>query len=215
MWRHFRRRLRYALQYVPFTLNTLLCAAAVWIIHYALYRPQPKPGGDDMAPNFQPFIILMGRMAFWFLLALVGLSILTTLAAWLYYLILDANKSSGLQISFTNEVRAGKKPRLYLNAALPGVLRPLLGFVSGRLFYDDGQLTDTFSMLSNKRKEHSIRRAAITGKSRMALPDIKEYQLRGGFVFFQDMLHVLSLPVRQKISGQFYQPPRAERQSGQ
>ena len=41
----------------------------------------------------------------------------------------------------------------------------------------------------------------------MELPDIKEYQLKGGFVYFQDMLHIFSLAVAQPISGHFYQPP--------
>jgi hypothetical protein len=41
----------------------------------------------------------------------------------------------------------------------------------------------------------------------MQLPDIKEYQLRGGFVYFEDMLHIFSLAVQQPVTGQFYQPP--------
>ena len=41
----------------------------------------------------------------------------------------------------------------------------------------------------------------------MALPDIKEYELKGGFVYFQDMLHLFSLAAEQPVSGHFYQPP--------
>lgn len=68
-------------------------------------------------------------------------------------------------------------------------------------------MTDTFTLLSNKRKEKSLLRAAITGRSRMELPDIKEYELKGGFVFFEDMLQVCRLTVAQPISGHFSQPP--------
>ncbi len=101
----------------------------------------------------------------------------------------------------------GKSNRLYLNARLEGAIRPVLGFVKGRLYYDDNIFTDRFGLLSNKRKEQSIRRAAITGKSRLRLPDIKEYELKGGFVYFQDMLHLFSLAVAQPVTGHFYQPP--------
>jgi hypothetical protein len=68
-------------------------------------------------------------------------------------------------------------------------------------------MTDRFSLLSNKRKEQSLMRVAITGRSRMNLPDIKEYDLKGGFVYFQDMLHLFSLAAAQPVSGHFYQPP--------
>src|SRR5690606_36307087 len=47
----------------------------------------------------------------------------------------------------------------------------------------------------------------ISGKSSLQLPDIKEYELRGGFIFFEDMLHLVSLTVAQPVNGHFYQPP--------
>lgn len=96
---------------------------------------------------------------------------------------------------------------MWLNASLDKALRPLLGFVKGRLFYDDRQLTDVFSLQSAKRKEHSYALQAITGRNRISLPDIKEYQVNGGILFFQDMLHIFSLPVMQPVRAGFYQPP--------
>jgi hypothetical protein len=61
--------------------------------------------------------------------------------------------------------------------------------------------------MSNKLKEKSLQRVAITGKSRLMLPDIREYDIKGGFVYFQDMLHIFSLVSAQPMSGHFYQPP--------
>src|SRR5690606_32978426 len=92
------------------------------------------------------------------------------------------------------------------HAQLDGAYRPILGFVKGRLFYDDYEMTDYFSLLSNKRKEHSLWRAAITGKNRLQLPDVKEYELKGGCIYFQDMLHLFSLAVSQLVSRHCYQP---------
>lgn len=202
-WKEIRWRIRYGLQYFPFTFNTLLCLVAAYAAYKLLYQPAPK---EDPAP-FRPFIILMGKMALWFIVVLVGVSILSTIASWLHYMWLKRHKHYQLQVNFTTETKNGKKNKLYLNALLQGVQRPILGFVKGRLFYDDRQLTDKFSLLSNKRKENTIWRAAITGRSRMALPDIKEYQLKGGFIYFEDMLHIFSLAVAQPVSGHFYQPP--------
>lgn len=195
--------IRYYAQYFPFTLNTLFCGLAIWGAYKLLYRPMPK---DEPAP-FIPFIILMGKVALWFMAALIGLSVISTFASWLYYLWLRKRKDYKLDVSFSTEGKPGRKPKLYLNAQLQGVFRPILGFVKGRLFYDDYQMTDRFSLLSGKRKENSWWRAAITGRSRIELPDIKEYQVKGGFIFFQDMLHLFSLTVKQPINSTFYQPP--------
>jgi hypothetical protein len=202
--KQIRWKLQYAWQYFPFTLNTILCALAAWGAYKLLYKPPVK--GVDPSP-FLPFIILMGKMVFWFVIGLVGLSASSTILSYLYYLWLRKKKGSKLQVEFSTETKKGKKTKLFLNAKLEGVFRPILGFINGRLYYDDHVMTDKFSLLSNKRKERSLFRAAITGKSRLNLPDIKEYDLKGGFIYFEDMLHIFSLAVSQDVSGHFYQPP--------
>jgi hypothetical protein len=194
---------KYYLQYFPFTINALLYGIAAYIGYKTLYKPLDK---DEVAP-FRPFIILMGKIVFWFLAALVLLSILSTIGSWLYYLWLKHKKDYKLQVSFKTEAENGQKNKMYLYTLLAGVFRPVLGFVKGRLYYDNHLFTDKFTLLSNKRKEKSIWREAISGKSRFELPDIKEYELKGSFVYFEDMLQLCSLAVSQPISGHFYQPP--------
>ncbi len=197
--------MRYAWQFFPFTLNTVLCVFIGWLAYKALYTPTPK--GEDPSP-FLPFIILMGKMVFLFLLGLVLISAISTFATYIYYILLRGTSSNGnkLEIEFTTETKKGRN-KLFLNARLDGVFRPVLGFIKGRLYYDDNVMTDQFSLLSNKRKEQSVWRAAITGRSQLTLPDIKEYDLKGGFIYFQDMLHLFSLAASQPIGGHFYQPP--------
>lgn len=203
-----KQRIRYGMQFFPFTLNTLVCALVAWLAYYILYKPLPdKVKEEDTVSAFRPFIILMGKIALWLIIVLILLSVLSTLITWAYYLWLKHKKNAVLQLSFTTESKNGKNHKLFMNAAIDGVRRPLLGFIKGRLYYDDYKLTDKFPLMSNRRKENSFWRGAITGKSRLALPDIKEYQLQGGFVFFEDMLHLFSLAVPQPVGGQFYQPP--------
>jgi hypothetical protein len=203
-WKQIKWKISYYWQYFPFTINTLLCGLCGWGAWKLLYKPTPK--GGEVSPLL-PFILLMGKMALWFAVGLVGLSVLSTIASFIYYLWLRSSKGYQLQVEFTTETRKGKKNKLFLNARLDGVIRPALGFVKGRLFYDDNLMTDRFGMLSDKRKEQSLWRMGISGKSRLNLPDIKEYDLKGGFIYFQDMLHLFSLASAQTISGHFYQPP--------
>lgn len=203
-WKQIRWKIRYAWQYFPFTLNTVLFVVLSWGAYKLLYTPPPK--GEEPSA-FAPFVILMCKMTFVFLLGLIVLSVGSTIISYVYYLWLRGSKGSALQVDFETEAPKGKAPRLYLNARLDGVIRPRLGFVKARLFYDDNVFTDFFALLSNKRKEQSLRLLAITGRSRLVLPDIKEYDLKGGFIYFQDMLHIFRLASAQQVSGHFYQPP--------
>lgn len=215
MWKLLRRRIRYYLQFVPITLNTLLCAAAIWILHRILYGPSAqvqKAAADRLEDEgkwsaFQPFVLLMARMAFLLVLLLAGLSVLSALFAWLRFLWLKHRRGALLQLQFSTETKGGRSNRVFLNAALEGAFRPLLGFVKGRLFYDDYRLTDKFSLLGRRRRAEKNERRAIAGRSRLMLPDVREYQLRGGFVFFEDMLHLFSFAAAQPAAGNFYQPP--------
>lgn len=210
MWKTIRRKLRYYVQFLPFTINTLLFALIILIVRKFLYATPVNPKKTDdieAVNNFQPFILLMAKIALWMVVAFVCLSVLSTLVAWLYYLWLKKKKSAGLQLEFSLESKTGKNNRVFLNAALEGAFRPILGFVKGRLYYDDYQITDKFSLLSNQHKKGSFWRTAISGKNRLRLPDIKEYQIRGGFVFFEDMLRLFSFAVPENARAHFHQAP--------
>lgn len=202
-WKKIKWRFQYYAQYFPFTLNTVICLLAAYIGYKLLYTPSSE---TDPEP-FRPFIMLMGKMISWFIIAIILASIVSTLFSWLYFIWLSKKNKSSIQLNFTVESKPGQKNKLWMDAVLPKAKRPLLGFVKGRLFYDNHDMTDKFSLLSNKRKENSIWPVAVSGRSRLELPDIKEYHLQGAIVYFNDMLHLFSLAVPQNISGQFYQPP--------
>ena len=199
-------RLRYYAQYFPFTLHSAVCGLAVWWGVRLLNQPQTK---GDTPSALLPFVLVMGKVVFLFLLALVCISVLSTFYSYLYYLYLFNIKGVKLEVQFSSESKNGRN-RLFLSAAIRGAVRPLLGFVKGRLFYDDHRFTDRFSLLSDRRPERSLFRWGIAGKSRIHLPDIKEYDLKGGFVYFEDMLHLVSLAVSQPLSGHFHQMPELQ-----
>ena len=203
-FRDIRWRIRYAMQFFPFTLNTVLCTLAAWGAWYLLYKPVPKGETPSM---IVPFVVLMGKMVLWIFAGFILVSVLSAVVCWVHYLVVRRNHALKLSIEFTTESKVGRKNKLYLNATLEKALRPLLGFVNGRIVYDDNQMTDIFGLLSHRKKDRTNSRSAITGRSRIILPDIKEYDVKGGFIYFHDMLRLFSLAVAQPISGHFYQPP--------
>src|ERR1700744_5454978 len=105
-WKRIKWNIRYAWQYFPFTLNTVICALLGWGAYKTLYKPTPK--GEEPSA-VMPFIIIMGKMALWLAAGLVALSLLSTLATFFYYLWLKSNKGVKLQVAFTTETKNGKK----------------------------------------------------------------------------------------------------------
>ncbi len=199
-----KSRFRLLIQYLPFTLNTLFFAAFCLLVRYALVRPQSK---EALATNAHyPLVQVMLLFVFWFLLALVLLSILSAFATWFYFLWLRKVGKTSMNIEFINEETNGN-PRQYFQIILPSVIRPMLGWVKGRLLFANDEMTDKFPILSGLQKQNSFFRKAIFGKSRMLLPDIKEYQLRGNFIFFEDMLSLISLPLLIPINNSFFNAP--------
>lgn len=198
-----KNRIRIYAQWIPFTRNTVLFALLCWAMYRLLHQPLTKENASDAQ---LPFIQLMGAFVAWLIVSLICLSVLSSLIAWLHFLWLRKKNKSSLQVHFYTENKNDQK-RQFLEASLPHSLRPILGFVKARLYYDDGQLTDKFALLSSKLKKKSLLREAIMGKSRIQLPDIKEYQIKGGMIFFEDLLNIVSLPVHQNMGGNFYQAP--------
>ncbi len=201
-WKNLTRRFRYYLQYFPLTINAFIIGVAFWII-IRIITPEPLGKGEEVS-SFRPLILLMGKAALWFIAALILFSLLSCMLCWLYFLWLQ-RKGRG---QFIFSVKPAEKNKgLVLEVFLEKARRPFLGFIKGRLFYDQYRISDNFVLASNKRKERQFWREGITGKNVFELPDIKEYTIEGGFVYFVDMLQLFSLPVRQKINGRFYRLP--------
>ncbi|WP_118950877.1 DUF58 domain-containing protein [Taibaiella helva] len=201
-WKNLRTRLRYYGQYFPLTLNAFVVAIALWLC-FKIVKPAEPVKGEDIS-SFKPLILLMGKTALWFVVALIGFSVLTTFLCWLHYLWLRRRHRYQLEFEFRP---AEKNKGLWIETLLRKARRPFLGFIKGRLFYDDRHMTDKFPLASNKRKAQQFWREGVAGKSRILLPDIKEYAINGGAVYFEDMLQLFSLPVIQKVKGHFYQAP--------
>lgn len=202
-WKRFRQKIRFVGQYFPLSLNALIVAVAA----YFCYRQLGEASFKENEPSsFAPFLILMGKTAFWFLMALLAFCFLSALVCYLRFLWLKKRRADTLIFEFNHQ---GKHAGLRFKATMAAVWRPWLGTVSCRLFYDDGQLTRKLPLLANLREKRVLLRKAIFGKQALALPDIKEYDLSGSFVYFEDLLHLFSFCCFLPQKGHFYQPPQS------
>lgn len=202
-WNNLVKRVRYYLQYFPFSLNAVILGVALWAC-FKIIKPS-EAGNSEETSSFSPLIWRMGETALWFVLSLIGFSILTTVFCWLYFLWLKSRNSIQLEFMFKP---SEKNKGLWLETLVKKARRPFLGFIKGRLYYDGLKMTDKFILASNKKNPGKFWREGVGGKSMLELPDIKEYAIEGGFIYFEDMLQIFSIPIRQKIKGHFYQAPK-------
>lgn len=201
-WSNLIKRLRYYFQYFPFTLNAVMLGLALWIC-YKLIKPGDVVKEEELS-SFSPLILLMGKTALWFILVLIGFSMLTTFLCWLLFF--WQQRKNNYQLEFTFKP-SNQNKGLWLETLIKKARRPFLGFIKGRLFYDSYKMTDKFILASNKKNPGKFWREGVAGKNILELPDIKEYAIEGGFIYFEDMLQLFSFPVRQKVKGHFYQAP--------
>ena len=188
----------------PITVNLLLVGFLVWLCFYLLYRKIPAKQ-EELVDNFQPLVLLMARAALWFVVALVVLSLLSTFFSWWQFRRWNKRGKTGLELNLSS---AGiHQNRLQIQPFIRHITRPLLGFISGRMALDHHQFSDKFFLASNKRKTMQLRGEGIFGKSELFFDNVREYQVRGAYVYFEDMLRLISLPVFQPSSGNFYQAP--------
>jgi len=197
-------RIQYYAQYFPFTIHSILFAIATYISIKWLYQPLPK---GEISNGTMPLILLLGKLIFWSLLALMGSSLITTIFCWIYFKWLMRSQRAGLTVQFNSTTYKDKASNIQVEATLNGSLKPLLGFVMGRIVYDKQHISESFCLLSSQAWWTNPKKKGLSGKNSFTLYDIKEYEVNGGFVYFQDLFHLCSLAIRQPIQGHFNQAP--------
>lgn len=203
-WQKFIRRFSFYAQFSPITLNGALTGLALYFCFWFLNNNTSSAAAQSS--SFLPFLRLMGNTALLFFSAFLTFSFLSTLVCWLYAFYSSKKNNRILQFQFQTNDNQGKN--IHLNAELERARRPFLGFIKSKLVYDNFQLTEKIILEGNSKKPKSFWRKGVTTSSKLHLPDIKTYTLKGSFVFFEDMLQLFSFPIYQKQNGNFFQAPQ-------
>lgn len=198
------QRIRYYTQFLPITFNGLMLGLVLWFCFWLL-KPEANPD-EEVVSSFLPFLRLMSKTALLFFCAFILLSFLSTLFCWIYYLWLSRQEVRRIQFQFQPNEKINK--HIFLSAKIEKARRPFLGFIKSSLVYDDFQLTEKITLAGNLQKEKGFWRKSVTTSSKLNLPDIKTYSLKGSFVYFEDMLQLFSFTVYQEQKGNFFQAPQ-------
>ena len=92
---------------------------------------------------------------------------------------------------------------------VPGIRKPFLGFARSRLVFDD--FNETEDLLFHRRYKEKNGRSGMIAEKNIWLPNIRDYRIKYGFIFFEDFFNVFSLPYREdKYLGVFTTPQEQE-----
>jgi hypothetical protein len=183
----------------------ILSIVVLWAVSLWLKN---EYGQDDS--NLWLVMSLFLTLMKWALVALLGMSLLSALATWAYFINNVKGKSVHVQVKFGDgqKAEAGWVPLTIL--LIGPVLRPLLGTVQARLVFSQKRLSYRVILDGNVLRPRHWWRQGIRGTGRTLLHDRGIYDVEKVLVSFCDMLGLVSLPLSIPFTQQIFTLPHAE-----
>ncbi len=200
-------QLKYRLTNFPVRPNLLLVAGLVTVVYFLFFARDNTNKEEAALNSFLPIVLLLAKVAMIILTIVVSISLISTLIAFLIFK--SRNKGQKALFQLNLSTAAEHNNTVLIQPSLSNTYRPVLGYISGRLILKDQRLSDPFVLASTLYRKNSLWVDSVYGSNTMTFPDIKEYQVSGVMLYFEDMLRLIRLPVRQKQAGTFFNPPHA------
>jgi uncharacterized membrane protein len=188
-------------RYIPVRIHLVLLLTALFLGSGWVQKNNALPETARTA-IINVFIIV----TFWFALGILILSFLSAFIPWLIFLFQTRDNKQHIRLQ-TPGVAIGNSQKVLID--LFPILKPPFGFIRLRLFYDSAHLSPRFSLVRNEATRSFFSRH-LKGVYKWPLSHIKEYDIRGGIIYFEDFFQFFSFAVQLSSPGNFYtQPLRA------
>lgn len=199
----FRRRSAYFISLFPLRLNFFLLAAFAWAAIY-LVKHHYYISETNFGYILEWFVMFME----WLLVFVLGVAFFTALFCWLFFIMgrPRQGESNRINVKFGESIyaEAGEVP---VTMEMPGALRPLLGYVKGRILFSDFKRSEMIVLDSAMKQKRKLWRVGIKGMKRIWLPDRRDYLVAKGVVYFQDMFQLFSFPYVEDLDRRMYTTP--------
>ncbi len=196
-----RERIKRAGFFIPFRFHLLLFLAALLIGANWLRKNNALPETAHTA-----IINLFIRVTFWFGLVILIISFLSAFIPWLLFLLNKTNNKSELKIK-TAEKETIVNDQQQVQVAVAPIIKPPFGYIRLRLYYDAKNISPKFSPIKNKPTEHFFS-MQVKGIYNWPLKNIKEYDITGGIIYFEDFFQFFSFALQLPSAGNFYTQPQ-------
>ena len=186
--------------YLPFTWYFFLFAVCcllgfAWI---KTFEQLPDTAYADIFP-------LLLKVAFWFLVAILAVSLLTVVFSFVYFSIKKKKKLVQFAVETKGTDNGNRKGKQEIYLRIHPVIKPLLGFVKIRLQYDEQHFSNKFSLVEQKAAK--LISTTIEGAYNWQLPVIKEYRIEKAILYFEDFFQFFSFALPVHTSNRFYTQP--------
>lgn len=190
---------RYALQFQPLKVNFIGLVVFYFLITWFIHQRNIETS------SYIGLAILMGKIVLVFVLALVLLAMLSVFICFLWFGAKMNHSNQALLL--TMDSSSENKNSRWLKTQLPFALRPFLGYVKVRLVYDGLHLTEAYFIRHRKKGQWFFFQPGLESDNQLYFPDIKEYHFNKAIVYFEDFLHLFSLPIPIRIQQQIQNQP--------
>jgi hypothetical protein len=194
--------LRYYFEFVPFKTNFIIYCLVV-VASFKIINSYKTDTNSFIA-----LTLLMAKIALIFSIIIVIISFLSTLISSLYFYFRKKNNpDQAIEIGL--EVNPQQHNTLSIATKIPHALKPILGFVLVKLFYDKQQSTDKYLLADRIKKQFIPFKSGLSGQNSLLLPDIKEYYFSKAIVYFEDMLQFFAFAFPGQVNSTILNMPHS------
>jgi hypothetical protein len=197
-------KIKYWWERVPVRPNFFGLCIVIYIC-YSLIAKTDKNAEGDVVSSYSPLLLLMAKVALIIAFSLFILSFISSLFCFIYFKIKKDKTNDIFQLNSSKA--ADTNGFLNIQPMLKNALKPLLGFVAGRLIFQNLKLSKPFILSKSVFQKNSLKLKQLEGRNEMRFPDIKEYEIKGVLLFFEDMFHLFRGTFFIPQNDSLYNPP--------
>ena len=196
-----KERIKKAGLFIPFRFQLVLLLAALLLGANWLKKNNALPETARTS-----IIDLFIRVTFWFGLSILIISFLSAFVPWLLFLFNKRNNKNELKIK-TAEKENLVNDLQQVQITISPIIKPLFGYIRLRLYYDEKNISPKFSPIKTQPKKQFFS-MENKGIYNWPLKNIKEYNITGGIIYFEDFFQFFSFTLQLPSAGNFYTQPK-------
>jgi hypothetical protein len=197
-----RDKIKRASFYIPFTVYFVVFSIAALISFRLL-------GNNEInaVSSYSDIFGLLLKVAFAFCAAIITVAFLSVLISYFYFIY--QKRKDGIVFQVSTDLReGGQNQKQTVKLVIKPLFKPLFGFIKLRLLYDKKHFSEKFSLLENSKKKFFS--TSIEGTYHWPLPEIKEYHVEKGLIYFEDFFQFFSVAVTLPTSSKFFTQPASK-----
>lgn len=184
---------------LPFRLHlAVLILILVWAAFW-LQKNNALPETSRTA-----VIGLFISVTFWFTFSVLMFSFATAIVPWLLFIINKKNNATSLRIKIP-QGENGLSQKQDVLISINKIIRPLFGYIRMRLVYDRRNISKKFLPVLTRKT--SLFSSSISGSYTWPVSNIKEYDITGGIIYFEDFFQFFSFATQHAAKSKFFKAP--------